>query len=240
MFFNDVKNLTHRILLNNLDPRSTRFTPFHLLWSPRSPLLGTGATWPSCRSEKSFSPSQYAMKYAWSAFRLSQMKALKASGGISLIPRDFPLASLLTAWRILFHEMGTSRSSMTVRFRTSSSASYSTCRCFWNTPARCGAITDTFSSSVEARLPSGNHKCITVGWIWWLVRPISRIWTLCHASFGKRHMMWIMAAWWASHAAFASAMLSVTSTWTFCRSALRASTSYTYRSFDQMTWRRLS
>ena len=53
-----LNNHVQSMELNIFEPMSMRVTPRHLLGSPRSPLLGTGTTRPSCHSSKSISPRQ--------------------------------------------------------------------------------------------------------------------------------------------------------------------------------------
>ena len=92
-----LNNRVHRILLKILDPMSIGVNPRHFFGSEKSPILGTGNTWPSCHSVKSVSLRQYALKKLWSISRFWFERALKASAGTSLIPGNFPFANFLTA-----------------------------------------------------------------------------------------------------------------------------------------------
>ena len=92
-----LNNRVHRMLLMILDPMSMRVNPRHLFGSEKSPLLGTGTTWPSCHSVKSVSPHQYAFKKVCSISRFWFERALKASVGTSFSLGDFQFANFLTA-----------------------------------------------------------------------------------------------------------------------------------------------
>ena len=80
----------HIMLIKTLALMSMRSTPPHLFGLERSPLFGTGTTWPSCHSTKSSLSSQNFRMNSnrWSKF--SAVIALKALGGTT-----FNLGALL-------------------------------------------------------------------------------------------------------------------------------------------------
>ena len=86
-----LENFVHRILLNIVNPRFISMTPHHLFGSPRSPLLGTGTTFPSYHLAKSTIPRQYARKKTWRMVRFAVFMALNASDGTAFSPDAFPL-----------------------------------------------------------------------------------------------------------------------------------------------------
>ena len=91
-------NRVHRIELNIFEPVSISVTPRHLLGSLRSPLFGTGITCPSCHSSNSVSSFQNALRNSRRRVKFFYERDLKASGGTSFNPGDFPFANFITAF----------------------------------------------------------------------------------------------------------------------------------------------
>ena len=113
-----LSNVLHRRILKVLFPMSIRLNPIHLLGSERSPIFGTGTTWPSCHSSESkLSFQNSRMKLKWT-FRFFGDMALKALGGTPFSPGDLSLVRSFTASTNSFQEGGnyslyiTSRESM--------------------------------------------------------------------------------------------------------------------------------
>ena len=86
----------HRMLLNILDSMSIRVTPCHLFGSLRSPILGTGTTWPSYHLSKVHFPAPIRVRELSNTLRFWLESSLKASWGTLFRPGDFSFANFLT------------------------------------------------------------------------------------------------------------------------------------------------
>ena len=190
-----------------------RVTPCHLFGSETSPLLGTGNTWPSCHSVSSVSPRQYALKKVCSISRFWFERALKASGGTSFSPGDFPFASFLTANLTSSVLIDSFIPSTVSRVGILSRAYHVMGRSRVYMSSKCGARMEAFLASVVAKVPLGNIICMTTGFTWWLSLPHINNRTDLHACLGVNFMSCTFWDRCADHVAFAREMVSVTISW---------------------------
>ena len=136
--------------------------------------------------------------------------ALKASGGTLFKPGDFPFARCRTASFNSSHPIGPLMPSTVARGSMSEMTSHVTGRSAVYTFSKCGARTEVFSASVEARVPLGKRIRITTGFTWWLSLPPTKTLTAFHACFGVKRMACTCSAKCADQVALAREIVSVT------------------------------
>ena len=96
---------------------------------------------------------------------------MKASGGTSFSPGDFPFAKFRTANLTLSYSIRWFMTSNVLRGLMSSRASQVMGRSAVYTHSKCGARTEEFPASIVVMVPSGKRMRMMTCLTWWLSLP---------------------------------------------------------------------
>ena len=137
---------------------------------------------------KSVYPCQYALKKVCSISRFWFERALKASGGTSFSPGNFPFANFLTENLTSSHLIDSFIPSTVSRVVISSRAFHVMGRSRVYMRSKCGARMEAFLASVVAKVPLGSLIRMKTGFTWWISLPPTNNRTSFHACLGVNFM----------------------------------------------------